>query len=112
MTTPEGKVKQWCRRKDGAFDRFFPGHLRIAPHGGSFSVNGVSDDILCWRGVFVAIEIKPDDGHLTRLQREFLKEVVDAGGVGALLRGKDEVRLANIRDKVLEVANGFRSRDI
>ena len=109
MTTPEGKVKQWCRRKGGAFDEFFPGHKRVSPRGGPFAANGVCDDILCWRSIFVAIEVKPDDGHATKLQIEFLKEVIDAGGVGAVLKGKDLTRLAHIRDKVLEKLNDIRS---
>lgn len=106
MTTPEGKVKNWCRRKDGAFDKVFPGHVRIPPRGGFYSVTGVSDDILCWRGVFIAIEVKPyADSQPTALQLKFLKEVVAAGGVGAVLKGKDMSRLFAIRDAVLRKIN-------
>lgn len=100
--TPEGKVKQWCRKKDGAFDHFFPGHVRVSPRGGPFGQSGVADDILCWQGVFVAIEIKSIDGNPTALQLDFLKDVVNAGGVGAVLRGRDVIRLSVIRDRVLE----------
>ena len=107
MTTPEGKVKQWCRRKDGAFDTIFPGHVRVSPRGGPFAQTGVADDILCWRGVFIAIEVKATiDDHPTKLQLEFLKDVVSAGGVGAVLKGKDVDRLRAIRDKALEKLSG------
>lgn len=100
--TPEGKIKQWCRRKGGAFDLYFPGHVRVSPRGGPFGQSGVADDILCWQGVFVAIEVKPADGRPTALQIAFLKDVAAAGGVGAVLKGRDEAKLSAIRNKVLQ----------
>lgn len=100
--TPEGKVKQWCRKPKGAFDTYFPGHVRIAPRGGPFGKIGVADDILCWRGRFIAIEVKATvQDQPTALQMKFLKDVVAAGGVGAVLKGRDTAKLAAIRDKVL-----------
>jgi hypothetical protein len=101
--TPEGKVKQWCRKKGGAFDHYFPGHVRVSPRGGPFSQSGVSDDILCWRSVFIAIEVKPTDGEATTLQLSFLKEVIAAGGVGAVLKGRDTNKLELIRNRALDV---------
>lgn len=103
--TPEGKVKTWCRRRGGAFDVVFPGHVRVSPRGGPFGQTGVADDILCWRGVFIAIEVKHDTGVATPLQIKFLKEVIAAGGVGAVLKGKDMARLYAIRDAALEKVN-------
>ena len=100
--TPEGKVKSWCRRKGGAFDKYFPGHKRVSPRGGPFAATGVCDDILCWRSLFIAIEVKSDTGEATALQLDFLREVIAAGGVAAVLKGRDEARLAAIRDRALE----------
>lgn len=107
--TPEGKIKQWCRKRDGAFDTYFPGHVRVSPRGGPFAQTGVADDILCWHGVFVAIEVKATaNDHPTALQLKFLKDVALAGGVGAVLRGRDSAKLQAIRDKVLEKVHGLR----
>ena len=93
----------------GAFDTYFPGHVRVSPRGGPFGQTGVSDDILCWHGVFVAIEVKATvNDHPTALQLKFLKDVVTAGGVGAVLKGRDTEKLRAIRNKVLEKVNGFR----
>ena len=104
--TPEGKIKQWCRRKGGAFDVAFPGHVRVSPRGGPFAQTGVSDDILCYRGVFVAIEVKASaSDHPTKLQMEFLQNVVSAGGVGAVLKGKDMHRLYAISTRVNQIIN-------
>ena len=106
--TPEGKVKQWCRRKDGAFDKWFPGHKRVSPRGGPFAANGVCDDILCWQGIFVAIEVKSADGSATALQLDFLREVQAAGGVAAVLKGKDEHKLLAIRNAVIRKIDELR----
>lgn len=104
--TEEGKVKQWCRRKDGAFDQVFPGHVRVSPRGGPFAQSGVADDILCWRGVFVAIEVKATaTDQPTKLQMEFLKSVIEAGGVGAVLRGRDIHKLYAISNRVVQILN-------
>lgn len=109
MGTPESKVKQWCRRKGGAFDYYFPDHVRVSPRGGPFAQTGVSDDIICWHGVFVAIEVKATvDDRPTDLQLKFLKDVVAAGGVGAVLKGRDTNKLLAIRNRVLEKVHGIR----
>lgn len=100
--TPEGKVKVWARRKGGAFDVVFPGHVRVSPRGGPFASTGVADDILCWYGLFIAIEIKPNDGSASDLQMKFLREVVAAGGIGALLKGKDWHKLELVKARALE----------
>lgn len=110
--TPEGKAKQWCRKRGGAFDLVFPGHKRVSPRGGPFAASGVCDDILCWRSIFIAIEVKSDTGSLTALQLEFLKEVNAAGGVGAVLKGRDMQRLLAIRNKVLEIRDVIRSSEL
>jgi hypothetical protein len=107
--TPEGKVKQWCRKPGGAFDVFFPGHVRVSPRGGPFAQTGVADDILCWYGIFIAIEVKATiNDRPTALQLKFLKDVISAGGVGAVLKGRDTSKLQVIRDRVLEKVDGLR----
>lgn len=97
--TPEGKVKAWAVRQ---YDVVFPGHWRIAPRGGPFGRAGAGDHILCWRGVFIMIEIKSDHGELTDLQTIQLHRVRDAFGVAAVLRGKDLHKLYRIRDAALQ----------
>jgi hypothetical protein len=64
--------------------------------GGPYQESGVSDLILCWRGRFVAIELK-EPGRINgtcqpeafapksiteRLQVGFLREIIAAGGAG------------------------------
>lgn len=97
--TPEGKVKakihQWY--KDN-----LPGHWRVSPRGGPFGKAGCPDDLICWNGVFIAIEIKSHEGELSALQKLNLKLIAEAGGVAAVVRGFDIERLGIIKQRALD----------
>lgn len=97
--TPEGSVKVWAKRQ---YDILFPGHWRISPRGGPFGKAGCPDDLLCWMGVFIAIEVKSLEGSVSGLQLIALKEIQAAGGVAAVLRGKDLNKLLAIRNAVMK----------
>jgi hypothetical protein len=100
MTTPEGKVKTWANT---AYKTVFPGHWRFSPRGGPFGKAGTGDHIMCWGGVFIMIEVKATvDDHPTALQTNQLKAVAEAGGVAAVLRGKDLNKLYMIRAAALK----------
>lgn len=94
MSTPESKAK---RKNQAWLEVHMPGHVRISPRGGPFGQAGVSDWLICWMGVFIALEVKSDDGDLTPLQLHFLKRVQAAGGIGAVIRGHDVKRLEAVR---------------
>ena len=74
--TPEGKLKRICRawlREDGAYV-FSPVQMGY----GAATV----DDLVCWRGRFVAIEYKRPDTRPppTPRQKVILQQVAAAGG--------------------------------
>lgn len=98
MATPEGKAKVKIRQwyKDN-----LPNHWKISVPGGPFGKNGTPDDLLCWNGVFIAIEIKSDVGDLTALQKMQLSLIAKAGGVAAVVRGYDVQRLQAIKQAAL-----------
>lgn len=104
--TPEGSVKVWAKKQ---YDVLFPGHWRVSPRGGPFGKAGCPDDLLCWMGVFVAIEVKSLEGSVSGLQIIALKEIQAAGGVAAVLRGKDLNRLIAIREAVLKKVGQWHS---
>ena len=93
MTTPEGSVKTWLKRQ---LDLRLPGHWRIMPRGGPFGKAGTGDIVLVYKGVPAMIEVKSDQGEATPLQMNSLRQFQAAGGVAALIKGKDEDRLAHI----------------
>lgn len=96
--TPEGKVKVKIKRW---YDSNLPDHWRVSPRGGPFGKQGCTDDVICWLGFFVAIEVKSEDGELTPIQLKTLKDVQAAGGVAAVVRGFDVDRLERIKQIVL-----------
>lgn len=92
--TPEAKVKVKIRQwyKDN-----LPGNWRVSPRGGPFGKAGCPDDLLCWNGIFIAIEIKSDEGELSALQVLALKQIAAAGGVAAVVKGYDVKKLGAIK---------------
>lgn len=62
---------------------YFPGMMGNA---------GTSDLLVCWRGRFVAIEVKRPGGVITALQAAFLKDVQAAGGWGLVAHSVDDAR--------------------
>lgn len=45
---------------------------------------GISDNILCVRGIFVAVELKAENGKPTPHQLLFIKQIQNAGGLGGV----------------------------
>ena len=52
---------------------------------------GYSDLFICVRGLFVVAELKDDEGTATPHQELFIKEMHEAGGIGAVCRTVKEV---------------------
>lgn len=53
--------------------------------GGGFQRSGIPDLICCINGVFVAIELKGDNGKPTELQKMNIRQINAAGGIGVIL---------------------------
>ena len=103
--TPEAKVKRWLygsKDKPGRLAHYFPGAYVYKPPGGMFGKTGAPDCFLCWRGIFIGIEVKAEGNTPTELQLRNLRGIIAAGGVGAVLTGRDESRMAAIHRAVLD----------
>ena len=75
------------------------GGFAFKVHGSPFQKRGVSDILGCYRGRFIAFEVKRDSkGVATPLQINFLKKTRAAGGVAALVHSVEEVE--TILDRV------------
>jgi hypothetical protein len=97
--TPEGKVKQ---KIQGWLNVHMPDHWRVMPRGGPFGKIGCPDILICWKGVFIAIEVKSIDGVVSALQMVQLRLIQKAGGVAAVVRGFDVQRLNLIKEEALK----------
>ena len=51
---------------------------------------GSADLIGCWRGTFVALEVKTPSGRVSPAQARFLSLVRSLGGIAAIVRSVDE----------------------
>lgn len=54
--------------------------------GSMFSKVGVSDLLVCYKGYFIALELKTGNYQPDPLQISYLQKVRDAGGFGLILR--------------------------
>lgn len=96
--TPEGKVKL---KIDAWINKNMPDHWKVKVRGGPFGKTGTPDILMCWQGIFIAIEVKSDAGELTGMQLQQLKLIKKAGGVAAVVKGYDVERLEVIKQLVL-----------
>ena len=62
---------------------------------------GVSDIIMCVGGIFVAAELKAEDGEATPHQNLFIRDIIRVGGIGkvcyTLMEVKELVKAARER---------------
>ena len=49
-------------------------------HGGAYGTAGIPDVIVCYRGRFVAFEVKTPSGKLTKLQENTMTRIKNAKG--------------------------------
>ena len=75
--TPEAKVK--TKIKKVLKER---GVYNFSPIGSAFGTHGVPDIICCYRGLFIAIEVKAPGklGTLTANQAAHIEQIQQAGG--------------------------------
>jgi len=61
-------------------------------HGGQYGTAGLPDLILCYRGRFVAFEVKTPTGKPTKLQEITIQRIKDAMGEAFIVRSVQEVQ--------------------
>ena len=80
----ENKIKAYLKTIDGLY--FFK------EHGGLYGTAGVPDIICCYKGLFIAFEVKAEDGKATVLQDATIKRIRKAGGIAEVVRSVEEVK--------------------
>jgi hypothetical protein len=61
-------------------------------HGGMYGTSGIPDIIVCYKGRFVAFEVKTESAKLTTLQENTLRKINAAGGAAYKVTSLDEVK--------------------
>lgn len=76
----ENKIKKFLDEK---------GCWYVKTWGGGYQRSGLPDIIACVNGQFVGIEVKAENGRLSKLQEHELWKIQCAGGRGIVLYPKD-----------------------
>lgn len=79
----ENSIKKYLRDK---------GAYCVKYHGNQFSQVGVADLLVCYKGKFLAIEIKNETGKTSPLQEENILMVKRAGGISFVARSVADVK--------------------
>ncbi len=61
-------------------------------HGGQYGTAGIPDIIVCYKGRFIAFEVKVGTNKATVLQALTIKQILCAGGYALVVRSVDEVK--------------------
>lgn len=61
-------------------------------HGGSYGSVGIPDIICCFRGRFLALEVKTAKGRTTALQEVNIRKINEAEGTAVVVRSLDDVK--------------------
>lgn len=61
-------------------------------HGGIYGTAGIPDIVCCFKGQFVAFEVKTDKGKLTKLQETTIQRIKDAKGKAYKVTSVEEVK--------------------
>ena len=61
-------------------------------HGGIYGVSGIPDIICCYKGKFMAFEVKTTQGRLSKLQEITIKRINESGGMAFKVTSLHEVK--------------------
>lgn len=106
MRGPETKIRVEIVNRLG---RRFPGIRLIKIHGNMYQEAGITDLLGCYKGLFIAIEVKQPGEEPEPIQRHFIKTIILAGGIaGYVTSPKEAVLLVKrgLRDKEKETSHG------
>lgn len=94
-------VKDWLdpQRRDGIM--YLPIRDRYA--------RGYSDLFICVRGQWVVAELKDNIGKPTPHQKEFIKDMIECGAIGAVCRSVKDV--ADLVERAKEIVDGRLGHD-
>ena len=61
-------------------------------HGGQYGTAGIPDIVVCYKGRFIALEVKVGKNKPTKLQAATIDKIRQAGGTASVVRSVDDVR--------------------
>lgn len=63
--------------------------------------SGSPDVICCFKGLFIALEVKTEKGIVSKLQEYHQKEIIKSGGIALIVKSVDDVKalIESLKDK-------------
>ena len=61
-------------------------------HGGLYGTSGIPDIIVCYKGKFLAFEVKTEKGKLSKLQEITIEKIRNAKGVAFKVTSLEEAK--------------------
>ena len=61
-------------------------------HGGLYGTSGIPDIIVCYKGKFLAFEVKNENGKLSKLQEITIEKIRKANGMAFKVTSLEEVK--------------------
>lgn len=61
-------------------------------HGGSYGSCGIPDIIICYKGRFIALEVKTEKGKTTALQDFNINKINKSGGTAVVVRSLEDAK--------------------
>lgn len=86
----ENKIKAYLKTINGLF--------YWKEHGGLYGTAGIPDIIVCYKGKFIAFEVKATNGKTTPLQNATIEKIKRCGGIAEVVRSVIDVK--NIIEKI------------
>lgn len=74
----ENEIKKHLKKRGAWFLKYWG--------GGTYTRKGVPDLLVCYKGRFVAIEVKSDTGKISPEQRQEMAYIEGSGGIGIFSR--------------------------
>lgn len=87
----ENKVKKYIESKGGWVVKYF---------ANAFTKSGIPDLLVCYKGKFIALEMKTDKGKVSDLQRYHINQVIHSGGYARTLRPSEWKQFKEWFDKI------------
>ena len=98
MAGEEKKVENSIKRYLDGLGAY---HIKI--HGSAYTPAGTPDILACYKGKFIAIEVKkPKGGIVSALQKFKIQQIKDAEGVAFVARSVEDVKEEFERCGILE----------
>ena len=82
----ENQVKKWLK-EHGAW------YVKTWSNG--IQRSGIPDLLICWKGRFIGLELKAENGRASELQKHEVEQIRKAGGIALIVRPSDFDELKN-----------------